>query len=254
VPTSDVKSVLRFIREVELTRPLGAVRGGASNAPVVHELGAQEAAIVGSDVIGFDASIAPELREVVTNASLLAQLAAERQVKDRDNVTQWFDTYFDTLSRTGWIVEERTLSEHVETGHAVDVHQAVFELAKTLLAPSPASLDVVQATLDALKMMSEGGWTKIFRRESQTNKSGRFQVTTVVNQGSGLVIHKMAFELVAKTEFTQVLAFKRKTMDVTLRHQSGRLRLDTELALQIRGQLAERIASYTNDFIRQIPI
>jgi hypothetical protein len=64
----------------------------------------------------------------------------------------------------------------------------------------------------------------------------------------------MAFELVAKTEFTQVLAFKRKTMDVTLRHQSGRLRLDTELALQIRGQLAERIASYTNDFIRQIPI
>ncbi len=72
--------------------------------------------VVGSDIVSFVAGTAPALREGIVNCSLLAQLAANRKVAERDDLRAWYEVYFDTLNRLGWVTRERGCSEHRETG------------------------------------------------------------------------------------------------------------------------------------------
>ena len=70
-------------------------------------------------------------------------------------------------------------------------------------------LHVIQSTLDAMKSMSDGPWMTVFKRESQTAKAVRFQITLVEpTQDGGLMVALMAFELEATATLTQVLFFK----------------------------------------------
>ena len=95
----------------------------------------------------------------------------------------------------------------------------------------------------------------VFKRESQTAKAARFQITLVEpTQDGGSMVALMAFELEATATLTQVLFFKFRSSDVILRHASGRVTIDTGVLTSVRPAVAQKIAAYTSSYIADLPI
>jgi hypothetical protein len=245
-----------FVEGLELPqmpRRRGRVPSGSTQDVFVENK--NQAMVVGADIVSFVAGTSPELRSAIVDCSLLAQLAANRKVPAREDIRTWYEAYFHTLEHIGWAVQERGFSEHRETGDDFETNRAILSVAAVVLGPATTALAVVQSTLTAMKAMSEGPWMTVFRQESQTAKAARFQVTVVepVSNG-GSMISLMAFELEARTALTQVLFFKFRSTDITLRHSSGRVTIDRDVLFGASRVIAGKVSEYIRSYVEGIPI
>lgn len=214
-----------------------------------------QAMVVGSDIVSFVKGVTPEWREDIANSALLAQLAAKKAAGDAGKVEDWYNAYFDVLVNIGWVLQDRGFTKYSEESQNFQAHEAILQIASSLLAPNPAALAVVKATLDALKSMSANSpWMTIFNRESQSANTARFQVT-LVEQGSvdQLLVSLMAFGLEATDTLTQVLFFKYQTSEVTLKHYSGKVTINPAVLSSIREQIKNKIEKYADAYVRGLP-
>lgn len=260
--SQPVAQVITYVKTLELpavpqsTREARPKRGTQPSMPgTVFDEVRNQAMVVGSDIVSFVAGLSDELRHAIVCCALLAQLAANRQVPDRENVKAWYQAYFETLTRLGWVVQEQGFSEHVESGENFEAHNAIISIASVVLGHSTAALALVQSTLQAMKSMSSGPWMKIFDRESQSARAARFQMTVAEpasEHGASLCL--MAFELNATSTLTQVLFFKFRRTDVALHHASGRVTIDAKLLAGIYPSIVERVSDYTRSYVASVPI
>lgn len=254
--SQSVGQATAWVEGLELPPKPRSRRGGSpKTAPDIIGATKEQAMVVGSDIVSFVAGTDPTLRTAIINCSLLAQLAANRRVPSRDDVRNWYKAYFDVLQQLGWVIQDRGFSEHRETGDDFEAHQAMLSVAAVVFGPATTALAIVQSTLAAMKAMSKGPWMTIFQQESQGAKAARFQVTVAepASQG-GAVVSLMAFELDARTTLTQVLFFKFRSVDVTLRHSSGRVAIDGNLLGALAPTIAKKVADYAQSYIENIPI
>lgn len=252
----SIKEASAFVETLELPprprRTRSALTAAAGN---VFDITKNQAMVVGSDIVSFVAGTAPDLRDRIVQCSLLAQLAANKKVPSRTDIRAWYEAYFDTLTRVGWVAQERGFSEHKEAGDNFEAEQAILSIAATILGPGATALGIITSTLAAMKSMADGPWFTVFSRESQSAKAARFQVTVAEpKQEGGASISLMAFELEAKRALTQVLFFKFSTSDVTLRHASGQVTIDGELLAAIGPAISQKVSAYTQSFIQELPI
>ncbi len=172
-----------FVRSVALPVAPPLTLGATPKAGFDFDAVQQQAAVVGSDVIAFVKGITAEQRKDVVNASLLAQLVAKKaqpEPKTLKDVLAWYDCYFDTLSRIGFVIQDKGFAEYVESRDTFEAHEAIIEVATTLLAGSPAALAIVKKTLEALqKMSADSPWITLFHRESQSANTARVQMSLV---------------------------------------------------------------------------
>lgn len=249
-----VQQTVAFIDALELPKP--RLRRGPRMA-TAEALGKtkQQAMVVGADIISFVSGTDPVLRTAIMNSSLLAQLAANRKVPTRDDIRAWYDAYFDVLVQLGWAIQDRGFSEHHEAGDDFEAHQAILSVAASLLGPASTALVVVQSTLESMKAMAKGAWMTIFQQESQGAKAARFQVTIAEPaSAAGAVVTLMAFELAANARLTQVLFFKFRSVDVKLRHSSGRLAIDATLLTSVAPAIAKRVNKFVESYVEDVPI
>lgn len=215
-----------------------------------------QAMVVGSDIISFVRGVTPERREDIVNSSLLAQLAAKKKVPDMSNVYEWYEAYFDVLLNIGWVIQDRSFVTYTEESENFKAHEAILSVATSLLGPTAASFTVVKATLDALQSMSENSpWITIFNRESQSANTARFQVTqTEQNEKDEFLVSMIAFGLEAQAKLTQVLFFKFKSSEATLKHYSGKVTINSHVLSSIREPIKAKIAAFSNDYVKELPI
>jgi hypothetical protein len=251
----NIEKALAFIEALELPRAPRPRRGSAPTATQVFDVTQNQAMVVGADIVSFVAGVQPEQREIIVNCSLLAQLAANRRIPSREDIRAWYEVYFDTLTNLGWAMQERGFSEHHEAGDDFETNQAILSVAAVLLGPGSTALAVVATTLNAMKTMANGPWITVFERESQAAKSARFQVT-VAEPGSesGSTISLMAFELDARSTLLQVLFFKFRSADVTLRHASGKVTIETNLLEALRPAITSKVEAFARDYVEALLI
>jgi hypothetical protein len=252
----NVLRAVAFIKGLELPQiPRHRGRIPTNPTPNVFEDTKHQAMVVGADIVSFVAGTAPELREAVVNCSLLAQLAANCKVPLHEDISAWYQVYFDTLDRLGWAIQDRSFSEHREEGDDFEAHQAILSVAAVVLGPATAAFAVVQSTLTAMKSLSQGQWITIFQQESQAAKTARFQVTVAESASKGgCMISLMAFDLDAKTTLTQVLFFKFRSVDIKFRHSSARFTVDASMLIGVGPAIAKRVTDYIRSYVKNIPI
>jgi hypothetical protein len=252
--TPRVQEAMAFVEGLALPPP-GRRRGGkkAVSDPIAETK--KQAMVVGADIVSFVTGTDPRLRTAIMHCALLAQLAANRKVPSREDIRSWYKSYFDVLEQLGWAIQDRGFSDHHEKGDDFEAHQAILSVAATVLGPAPAALEVVKSTLTAMKATAKGSWMTIFQQESEAAKAARFQVTVAepANRG-GVVVSLMAFELDETTSLTQVLFFKFRSIDVRLRHSSGRVAIDTDLLAAVAPSIARRVGDYVQNYVENIPI
>jgi len=199
--------------------------------------------------------VSMERREDIVNSSLLAQLAAKKQVSDPSRIYDWYNAYFDVLTNIGWSVQDRGFASYSEASDNFQAHEAIMKVAASLLGPAATTLAVVQATLDALKSLSaDSPWLAIFNRESQSAQTARFQVS-LAEQGEDdqLLVSLMAFGIEAKATLTQVLFFKFKSSETSLKHYSGKVTINTHVLETVRDLIKTKIAGHAMDYIKTLP-
>lgn len=246
-----------FVSTVDLPDP-PPMSARAAKDILDYDAAKQQALVVGSDVIAFVKGITPEQRTDLVNASLLAQLVAKKKVANPDTlatVKEWYSEYFDALSQIGFLIQDKGFAEYREASESFEAHEAILELAATLLAGTPGALALVKTTLESLQKMSANSpWIMLFNRESRSANTARFQMSLVSEDEQGrLLVTLIAFGLEAQTTLTQVLFFKFHTNDVKLHHHSGQVTINTPLLAAVREQIANKLAAYANDYIKGLP-
>ena len=246
-----------FVTMVDLPEP-PPLSARAAKDIFDYDSAKQQALVVGSDVIAFVKGITPEQRTDLVNASLLAQLAAKKKVanpKTLKAVEQWYNEYFDALSRIGFLIHDKGLAKYEEASESFEAHEAILDVATTLLAGIPGALALVTTTLKSLQKMSANSpWITLFNRESRSANTARFQMSLVSEDGQGgLLVSLIAFGMEAKTTLTQVLFLKFHTNEVKLHHHSGQVTINAPLLAAVREQIADKLAAYVSDYIKGLP-
>ena len=78
-------------------------------------------------------------------------------------------------------------------------------------------------------------------------------MSLVESDVAGVMLTLIAFGLEARASVTQVLFFKFRKNDVTLRHNSGKVSINEALLAGVRPQVSSKIVAFTNDFIERLP-
>ena len=253
---SDAKA---FVERAVLPPPpppvLGDDQAPGDQAP--FDAVKQQAVVVGSDVVSFVKELDADQRKDIVNATLLAQLVASKKVpepKSLDDVKAWYKEYFNVLSHVGFAVQDMQFAEYTEDGKTFEAHEAIIEIAKSVLAGA-AGLPIVIKTLESLKNMNKDSpWLTIFHRQSRSANTARFQVSLADGDAKGSFLTMIAFGVSATATVTQVLFFKFKQNESTLHHQSGKLTINDKILASVREDVAGKILKFTKEFVAGIEL
>lgn len=253
----SIQSASQFVQSAEIEAPRGGaeVKAGSTLADSL-DAAKEQATVVGSDVLSFVTGVTAAGRDAIIHSSLLAQLVAKKKVPNADNTDAWYEAYFDTLTNVGWVIQERQFAVYEEKEKNFDAHKAVLEVVKVVLGPAAGALEIVTKTINALHSMNENQpWITIFNRESRAGKIGRFQIT-LVNQETekDFLVTLMAFSMTAKATLTQVLFFRAKSSEVTLRHTKSQVTIASDIVTGALPALKKKLGLHVSDFVSMVDI
>ena len=258
------RQFVRSVKVPKITRKRRAVRRrrgltdevSVPEAPPALEEKTAQALVVGAGLVMAEEGVSAQRKEDIVNSTLLAQFAASSEVKDRTDVIRWYGSYFTALQNLGWVMTSHQFQEFQQAGKTVEVHKAIMSVLTTALGPAATTLAVVKSVLDGLEEVgAENGWLKLFDREAVSAKVARFQLVTAQPTVGGLInISLFAFSVEAKKKFTQVLFFKLKKSDATLRHAGGTASIHEALLASVRDDLRKKLEKAAADFVASIEI
>ncbi len=249
----SAEQALRYVSGLELPARTGYESIGAVDYG--FDTSKNQAMVVGADIVSFVQGVTPEQREDIVNSSLLAQLAAKNKVSDPKQLYDWYNTYFDVLTNIGWVIQDQGFSTYAEQSEGFEAHEAILKVAAVLLGPTTTALAIVTATVEALKSMSSNSpWITLFNRESQSANTARFQVTLAEqSKDDQLLVSLMAFGLEATSTLTQLLLFKVRANEATLKQYSGKVTINAHVLSSVRDVIKNRIAGFAKSYVEALP-
>lgn len=252
----DLDAARSFVATTELPEaPLG-LEGVPDTPQLVFDKAQQQAVVVGSNVVSFDTGVETEFREAISDSALLAQLAANKAVPNASDPIRWFETYFQVLNNIGWVAQVIDNAKYEVKFDGMEVHEAILDVVKIFLGPSPAALALVVQTLDSLKkMQSDSPLITLFEKNSQKAELGRFQFTYIKQEpDGGLSGEAMAFTLSAEQTITQILFFKMTQARSRMERRLGTLSINRAAMSGLRQQVRARVMPFMSDFVAQLDI
>jgi len=255
--SKTIQDALNYIDDAELPQPRSGRRGSPQSQTVLDALETtrQQAAVVGAEVVAFAEGVPGAFRQDLVNSTLLAQLLATKKVPDKTQIFDWYDAYFDALANIGWPLQERNFAVYVESGQNFEAHKAIISVLSTVFGPGATAVAMITGTLQALQSMdADSPWITLFSDKSVTADTASFQISAVEKGPAGEpLVTLAAFGLNAKTKVTQVLFFKARASEVTLRHCSSKITIDAAVADAVRQPLRDKIAAHAVDFVKTLP-
>lgn len=247
-----------FVMGLDLPAP----RFGAAatpEKPIDFDAARDQALVVGSEVVSFVQGVTAEQRGDIVNSTLLAQLRAKKVVPEPRSlveIREWYNQYFTVLGNIGFVTQQTNLQHYKEKGDGFQAHEAVLDVAATLLVGAPTALAVLTSTVQALKKMDAGNpWVTIFNRESRSANTAHFQVSTVDRDPNGeLFVALTAFALEARQRITQVLFFKFRENDVRIENHAGKASINAALLAGLRAQISQKLLTHSNDYLGKLEI
>ncbi len=252
----DVALAAKFISELKLPpKPEPAV-GLDAPAPTVFDMAKDQALVVGSDVVSFEAGVDVDFRHAIANSALLAQFIASGSNSQTQDPIGWFDSYFGALANLGWVTQSRDTAVYDLKGDGVEVHQAILDVVGAFAGAAPAAVALITTALNALKSMDKNSpLITLFNRQSQHANVGRFQITAVrKDPAEGLMAEAIAFALTADSAITQILFFKLHKSRTTLRRSQGSVSMDADAILSLAPAIKARMTAYRAAYINSLPL
>lgn len=257
--TDPVAEALAFVESVEI--PASGLAGGLE-AEVESDLPKPDfdreggvSVVVGSQIAGFAAGVPPKLRAQISDAFLLAQLAADKAIEGGGAGPEWYDTYVATLGKLGWTAESTDRTMRVVAGGAAEVHREILSVVTLLLGPGAVAAASVLAVLNGLAAMDKDApWITLFQRRSQRANANQFQISNASIEEGAPVVRLVGFDLDAARSVTQVLFFRFGQSDATLRQFSQTMSVNESVFGAAAPKVAEKLGTRVSEAIAAIEI
>ena len=204
------------------------------------------AVAVGQNLVEFSPGADPALRQAMTDALLLAQLAADKAAVATPD--QWYDTHRTVLGRLGFHSSGLTHTAQDFSGIDADLHEAILPVITAAFAGA-AIPAIVIATLQQLTAASQDApWIQLFERESRRFSARQFQVTAIEGDATEQRVGMLGFALDIGQDRGQVLFFRHARDTAAVERIEGRFTAPNatllEIAPDIAAKLAERRGAY----------
>ncbi|CAI3787997.1 hypothetical protein AHFPHNDE_01670 [Pseudomonas sp. MM227] len=212
--------------------------------------------VVGSNIMSFKTGVDAGARQALTDSSLFAQLAAAKSIGNDPNPLAFFDAYFGTLVKIGWLIRQKETAELSYTADALDVHEAMIGVITSFLSPITGAAVAVLAVLKGLqKMSADTPFITLFNSQRHHESVSRFQFTYVyADEEQGLMARAMAFVLETDTQLTQILFFKLQSGEMSLRRSEGVLSIDGNALKALQPPLAAKMNAYREKYIAGVEL
>lgn len=248
------QNIHEFVLALDLPESGPQFESAAVSAPQFTDQ--QEVVAVGAQLAEFSKSVTADLRPLISNSMLLAQLAANKAIGPDGSVFDWHRKYRDVLSNIGWQVHASEEQAQEISNKNLGVHKAIIPVLTNLLGPAAAATSLVVSVLQGLNEMDASRpWITLFDQSSQHATGAKFQISYVDTDAHGEpMISLLAFSVAAERAITQVLFFKFSGQTAELRKSTTSLATTGERLKTDKEIIAGRVQSFVSDFVKNIEI
>ncbi|MEM1143490.1 MAG: hypothetical protein AAGI88_12980 [Pseudomonadota bacterium] len=258
-PSENAGEAIRYLESVAL--PIFETESESEeciNTPAQPDLSKRvsQTVAVGSQIASFAEGFEPTLRPAISNAFLIAQLAADKLLEDEGGDTDdWYNKYVEVLGGIGMISENAEETFKEITGTSTEVHKEILPVLTGLLGPAMAGATALISVLEGLQNMDKDApWITLFDKRSQRARANQFQISHAETDEKALKITLAAFALNAEKSVTRVLFFRFAASEARLRHMTRKLSVNHAAFTAAAPIIEERLGQATRDFIADIAI
>jgi hypothetical protein len=241
-----------FIRGLELPSAPPVRRGGEAIVPAFTA--DPQAFVVNAQMAEFDAKVPEPLRPTISNAILLAQLAADKEAGTSDPWT-WYGAYKSVLGKIGWVSTVDETSQQEVSDRSSELHKAIIPILEAALGPAAAG-SIILEVLKGLGSMSENApWMSLFQRKSQSANAAKFGLSYVgFGDDGGALLKTVFFGIDATQTLTQVLFVKLAAANAMVRSAQSQFVASGQSLNDTAGILGQKVQPYIIDNIKNIAI
>lgn len=252
---NPAKSIHEFVMALDLP-DIGPRFESAKEAAPPRFTDQREVVAVGPQLAEFSNAVAAELRPLISNSMLLAQLAANKATAQAATVFEWHRKYREILSNIGWQAHGSEEQVQEVNNKNLGVHKAIIPVLTAMLGPTVAATSLVISVLEGLNEMDASSpWITLFDQSSQHAQGAKFQISYVdADQHGQPVISLLAFSVQAERSITQVLFFKFSSQKAELRKSTSALASTAARLHADKDVIAGRVQSFIADCVKNIEI
>jgi hypothetical protein len=213
---------------------------------------AAPALAVGQNLVEFAPGADPGLRPAITDALLLAQLAADKAAATTPD--QWYEAHRSVLGNVGFRSAALIRAAQDFSTTDADLHKAILPVITAAFAGA-AIPAIVIATLEQLSTASQGRpWIKLFERESRRFAARQFQISMVDGDPTSHSVTMLGFALDIAQSETQVLFFRHARDTAAVERIEGRFSTENATLAGIAPDLAAKLADRRHAFLEALEI
>jgi hypothetical protein len=252
----DLQRQRQYVASLDISglpRPI-VEQDTAADTVEIFDKAKYQAQVVGSGVFSFAVGVDEDVRGAISDSVLLAQLVANKRIDSEIDPIGWFKVYSEVLQNVGWTLQDKSWDDYTSRGDAAEVHAKIIEVMTVALAPSPATLLILAATIRALQNQDDSSsWLKIFSRETQKARVARFQIGLVETTDRGDVfVSLLACVVEAANTFTHVLFFNYRTAKATFKARTDKVSINRKSLSDLREEIVKKTRAYQRAFLSSI--
>ncbi len=242
-----------YILGLELAAPSAALMSLAPSELVLAD-DKPTAFVDAGSTVSFISGIPVERQQDVLNATLLAQLAANKKF-DREKATeQWYGYYREVLENVGWVLQSFSFARYEESGVTLKMDKAALEIIAAIASGNEAA--VLTSTLDALSKLDPGDPAfTLFDANGSSGEGGNFQLGTCSADPSGNVSMALgAFYFETTVHQGRFLFWSWETKDINLYTGGQNVVLNEQIYATVRQLVIDKLGDRAKTFVAGLDI
>ncbi len=250
MPTENLAERARsFIAALDLPPPPPRSREIGAAPP---DVAATPALALGQNLVEFAPGADPALRGAITDALLLAQLAADKA--DLTTPDQWYEMHRSVLSHLGFRSAGLTRTAQDFSSTNADLNEAILPVITAAFAGAAVPAIII-ATLQQLSAASENRpWIKLFEQETRHFGARQFQVSVVDGDAEGQSVSMLGFVLDIDQSETQVLFFRQARDTAAVERIEGKFAVENATLATLAPDLTAKLAARRQAYLSALEI
>nr|WP_315446368.1 hypothetical protein [uncultured Pseudomonas sp.] len=207
------------------------------------------AAIMGSGVAGFDASMSKRSKRIVKNTYMYADLSALLKFPNANQREQRYAEFMRIMQLAGWFPFSQPYNRYTASSQKLTMDNLALSLIHTAVGAAvnqgQAALKVLStvadATLEALKNEPEA--LKLFEKNSKRAEGGNFCMTSSLEDADGeITMAVAAVQYFAKAQPTKVLFVEWSSSSVEIYNGATTMTIEEQDYLDVEPLIIKTLA------------
>ncbi|WP_050483051.1 hypothetical protein [Pseudomonas sp. Ant30-3] len=193
------------------------------------------AAIMGTGIAGFDASMSKRSKRIVKNTYMYADLVSLLKYPGASQKEQRFNEFLRLMKLSGWFVFSAPYNKYQSTAQKLTMDNVALSILHTAVGAAvnqgAAALKVLSsvadATMEALK--NEPQALQLFEKNSKKAEGGDFCMSASLESADGdITMAIAAVQYFANAQPTKVLFVEWSSANVSIYNSAARMHMDEE--------------------------